>query len=452
MKRVLLLSACALFSLAAAAQVQVKAPNMEALKKSIEKSNTDIANPKKMANPKTWVARAEMFMDVYDKSTLGATQGMNKMIFATLTKEKKTETVADKSYEVLVLPSIELYFEETGALAFWKETKKAVESPLSEAKAAFDKAIELDVKKSQSKKIKEGLEQLALKNRTEGVNAYSQLDHKTAQKFFMESVDANANPLVGKLDSLIAYYVGLMALMDDVNDYDNAIKYLNICVENSYFENGDVYLRLAIAYKGKKDKAQEEKMLVDGFLKFPKNQSILIELINMYLGSGDDATKVLPFLHKAQENEPANATLYFAEATLYEKLAASDSLNRAEFTGKAEGIYKKTIEMDAKNYNAYYNLGALYYNKGVECGKQANAIKDWKDPKIKELEDQANVEFKRALEPFIKAHEVQPNDKSALETIKNIYYRFRNESPEMMEKYNTYNEKFQQLEGAAAQQ
>ncbi len=440
MKRLLLLSVCAMFSLAVAAQVQVKVPSFEGLQKDITKSNEDIANPKKEANPKTWITRAETLVGVYDKSIMGATQGMHKTIFATLTKSKKTETIGEKTYDVLIFPTLEMYFEETGGLACWKETKQVVEDPLLKAFDAYKKALELDTKGANTKKIGQGLEQLALKDRAEGINRYTLQDYKGAQQYFMAAIQAGMHPLVGKLDSLIAYYAGLMSLMDDVKDYDNAITYFTICADNSYYEEGDVQLRLAKAYEVKGDKAKQEQVLAEGFMKFPKNQGILIELINMYLSAGDDATKVLPYLHKAQENEPTNSTLLFAEATLYEKLGKMDD---------AERMYLKTIEVDPASYNAYYNLGALYYNKAVECIKQSNAIKDWKDPKIKELDAQAAVEFKKAIEPFIKAHELQPNDKYSLENVKNIYSRFRGESKEMDAKYKEYEAKLDALLNAA---
>jgi len=440
MKRLLLLSTSVLLSLAAAAQAQqIKLPNFEAMQKDVEKSNADIANPKKMDNPKTWVSRGEMFMSIYDKSTIGASTGTPMAVFATLKGEKKQTKIGDNSYQTLVLPNIEMYFNQGSLLACWKETKTVVDDALSQALASYLKAVELDAKGGSTKQIKQGLEQLARKNRAEGANAYALRDYKTAQKRFMESVQASRHPLVGQLDSVIAYYAGLMSLMDDVKDYGNAITYMKLCIDNEYYEDGDVYLRLAKAHELLGSKEAQEKALVDGFMKFPKNQSILIELINMYLTSGDDPTKVLPYLHQAQENEPTNSTLFFAEATLYEKLGKMDD---------AERLYLKAIEVAPTSYNPYYNLGALYYNRGVEYVKQASAIKDWRDPKINELEDQANAEFKRALAPFVKAHELQPNDKFALETVKNIYFRFRNESAEMMDKYNEYNEKFKQMQDA----
>ena len=428
---------CAALVQTAAAQEtqQIKLPNFDALQKDVDKSNADIANPKKADNPKTWVSRGDMLTGVYDKSVMGAMPNTPTAIFDKLKPEKKETKIGSTTYQTLVFPNIELYFDQN-QLICWRETKTVVEYPLTRAWEAYLKAVALDAKGGSAKQVKLGLEKLAQKMRAEGVNHYTLQDYKTAQKYFMESVQAATHPLVGRLDSVIAYYAGLMSLMESVSDYDNAVTYFQLCIDNSYYEDGDVFLRIAKAYELKGSKEAQEKYLIDGFMKFPKNQSILIELINMYLTAGDEATKVLPFLHQAQENEPGNGTLFFAEATLYEKLGSM---------GDAERLYLKAIEVTPTSYNAYYNLGALYYNRGVEYVKQASAIKDWRDPKIKELEDQANVEFKRALEPFVTAHELQPNDKTALETVKNIYFRFRNESDEMMGKYNEYNEKFKQL-------
>jgi tetratricopeptide (TPR) repeat protein len=178
-------------------------------------------------------------------------------------------------------------------------------------------------------------------------------------------------------------------------------------------------------------------MLMTGFSKFPRSQSVLIELINLKLNAGKDPLEVIPFLKQAQANEPGNATLYFAEATLYEKLKMIDS---------AENIYKRTIIIDPTNFNAYYNLGALYFNRGVELNKERMEIKKDFD-KIKAIKLQEDVEFKRSLEPFLKAHEINPTDKYALENIKTIYFRFRDESPEMMDNFTKYDEEYKKLTG-----
>ncbi|MDR3187604.1 MAG: hypothetical protein LBT94_00245 [Prevotellaceae bacterium] len=443
MKKFFILTICAIISFGAVAQVQIKAPDLESLKKEVAKSNADTANPKKKDQPKTWVQRAGKLVSVHEKATMGANRGMHKAIFATLTKEAKAETVGGVEYEVLVFPTIDFYFDKnSGTLVLWKEKETATERPLSQAYASYLKAVELDVKGAQTKKIKEGLTSLSGKLREEGLIAYIGDNYKLAQQYFMEAVEAMLHPVVGgSLDTVLAsfaFYAGVVSLDESVSDYDNAIRYMKLCIDNAFFEDGSVYSYLAKAQAAKGDTTAQEQTLSEGFVKFPSNQAILIELINLYLSAGENEDKVIAYLKKAQENEPTNATLYFAEATLYEKLKRFDD---------AERLYLKTVEVDSASYNGYYNLGALYYNRAVEYIKEAQEIKDWKDPKIKELEKQANDEFKRSLAPFKKAHELQPNDKYALENVKNIYFRFRDESKEMMDLYNLYNEKYTKLQG-----
>ncbi|MGL5912572.1 MAG: tetratricopeptide repeat protein [Bacteroidales bacterium] len=438
MKKQFLLFVSVLFATITIAQVQISLANLQSLRKNIAKHKEKTVNPKKETNPKTWISYAETLAEAYDKSRMGVMPGMHKSIFMTLKKEIKKQTVDGKEYEIFVFPNIEIYFTETGALFAWKETEVVVENILTQSYEAYLKAQTLDEKGSQQKKIAKGLQSLAAKLSNEGINAYSLLDLKVAQKNFMKTVDISMHPFINKIDTVMAYYALVMSVNDSLKDYDNAVRYGKMCMDNAYFDGGTVHLSLAKAYAAKKDSTMQEKVLQEAFVKFPKNQNILIELINMYLASGDDARKVIPFLKQAQVNEPNNSTLFFAEATLYEQLKMFED---------AERMYKKTMEIDSTNYNAYYNLGALYYNKAVEHIQEANGIKDWQSPKIKELEELANAQFKKALPNFEKAHLLQPKDKYSLENVKNIYFRFRNDSPEMSEAFEKYNDKLKQLEG-----
>ncbi|MGL4363645.1 MAG: tetratricopeptide repeat protein, partial [Bacteroidales bacterium] len=337
-----------LFATITMAQVQISVANLESLRKNIAKSNENITNPKKAINPKTWISHAETLLSVYEKSHMGITQGMHKSLFITIAKNKKTETLDGKEYEVFIFPNIDLYFESNGTLFAWKEKEPVAEDILMQIYSAYLKAQTLDEKNTQQKKIAKGLQGIAAKFSSEGINAYSLHDFKTAQRNFMQTVDVNMHPFVAKVDTVMAYYVLVLSVTDSLKDYDNAIRYGKICVENQYFDEGTVQVTLAKAYSEKKDSIMQEKILQEAFAKFPKNQSVLIELINMYLNAGDDARKVVPFLKQAQVNEPTNATLLFAEATLYEKLKMLDD---------AERMYLQTLKVDSASYNACYNLG-----------------------------------------------------------------------------------------------
>ncbi|MDR3328512.1 MAG: hypothetical protein LBS63_00180 [Prevotellaceae bacterium] len=443
MKRFFTLSVCCAAVTFAAQAQEIKVPDIESLRKDVVKLNADTANPKKKESPKTWIARGEKLVKVYDKATMSAAPNMHKAIFSALTKNTASEKVADQQYDVLVFPSIKLYFDSLGVLAFWKETTSAVDQPLSQAYASYLRAIALDAQGKQAKKEKEALSDLAAKLRAEGANAYAGGSLKLAQRYFVEAVEAARHPLVGRLDTSVAYYAGLMSLTAEALNYEDAIRYFKLCIDNSYTADGSIYSSIAKAYEGVGDSVSRKQALLDGFAKFPSNQAILIELINLYMSSGEDPIRIIDLLKRAQELEPSNATLYFAEGMLYEKLKMPED---------AERIYLKTVEVDSSNYNAYYNIGALYYNKAVEYTKELTEIKDYKSPKIKELKGKVNDELKRALRPFVRAYELQPNDKFALENIKNIYYHFSGESKEMADKFKEYNEKLMQLQGTAEAQ
>ena len=47
----------------------------------------------------------------------------------------------------------------------------------------------------------------------------------------------------------------------------------------------------------------------------------------------------------------------------------------------------------------------------------------------------ANVEFKKSLPYMENALKINPASKEVMDALKNIYFRFRNESPEMSAKY-----------------
>ena len=82
-------------------------------------------------------------------------------------------------------------------------------------------------------------------------------------------------------------------------------------------------------------------------------------------------------------------------------------------------------------FNAYYNLGALYYNKGVQQVEVANAVPASENAKYLAETKKADYWFSLALPFMEKCNELQANDKMVLESLKNLYYRLK-----QMDKYN----------------
>ena len=86
---------------------------------------------------------------------------------------------------------------------------------------------------------------------------------------------------------------------------------------------------------------------------------------------------------------------------------------------KSADAYKKAIALDAAYMDAYFNLGALYYNEAAELNNIANKIEDaalYEAEKVK-----ADEMFKAAVPQLAKANELAPEDITTLKILKNIY-------------------------------
>lgn len=513
------------------------AGELESYKAKLEKSDQEVANEKKAANPKTWLRRAELLLEIAEAPTKGLWTNMTKaeaqLMGASKPLSVTQEEIADVKYEVWSFHACAMYFEKD-RLAFTKVLNPVVENPLFLALTAVDGAVTADKKGSSLKKILEAYTEINKKLRAVGSNFYASGDNENAFRYFAAAADCFSRPIVGNVDTQMTYYAGFTAI--NIKKYNEALEYFGKAHATGYYgenKDGATYMYMARAYSGLKNNEKAEATLLEGFQKFPTNQAIIIDLINHYLTNGENPSKVFPILHKAQANEPGNGSLFFAEGTLYDKLAGdikaripkvaeeisakakerlqyrkeaealtseadllryeSAKLKRAKklkeademlaksnqkaaesdkLYAKADAIakndvpalnqkindilaeaeqmvdsaiklYKKSVSINPSLYDAQFNLGALYYNRG-NAAVQASTRLDLKDEAgYKKLIEEADSNYKQALEPLLKAHALQPTERYTIETIKNIYFRFRNNSEEMMAKYKEFNAKSQ---------
>ncbi len=432
MKKIVL-ALCLLLSFPLFAQDKEKAK----LQSKVAKSDTEIADAKKGVQPKTWINRAELFMDVWAAPTGTIMLGMaNKDIKLVLAKEKIQESLSEELggviYEIDVYNDKKLYYSPEGLLAFWQVTGFAVENPLFQALDAYKRAAELDTKGSSAKKIKEGLALLKNNFNTDALSAYTRNDYAEALRNFEGSLACSAHPLIAQTDSVIVYYSGLVARAN--GDNLKAADYFKQAVDMGYVENGDMYALYAEVLMSTGDSVAAQAALGAGMEKFPTNQSIIVGLINLFLQKGEDPKKILPYVHKAQENDAENATLYYAEGLVYEQLGDSDSAAKA---------YVTAIEKDPDNFFANYGLGALYYNEAVKTSQMAADEVD--DKRYEVLMKRFDSQIKQAVPYLEKAYELNPSERAVLESLKTIYFRLREESPEMQQKHDFYNEKLQSM-------
>ena len=420
---VLLFSVLGMGMLNAQTGVQI---NFDQFGNKIEKSNATIQDPKKNAKPDAWIARAELFMDVFDAQIYRAYPGMDMKTFSLLIgkpTEQTQEVVEGITVDKFVMDRAEFYFAN-GSLDHWPVTKPVVENPLEVAYESLIKAIELDASKKKAKPIMEDL--LKLKNYliNEGSSCYSKKDYGCSYKCFSKVVEIGKNPLVNQKDTAIYYYAGLSAQLD--GKFEECIPYYEESIKLGFTSEGSVYFNIFDAYKSLGKADEGAKYLEDGFIKYPKNTNVLFSLISYYIDKGEDPSKILVYIDQAIASEPNNPSLFFAKGTLHDRLGDTD---------EALTSYQKAIEIDPNYFDAYYNIGALFFNVGVKYVEEANKIPAKEIEKYDELMSKANVEFKKSLPYMENALKINPASKEVMDALKNIYFRFRNESPEMSAKY-----------------
>ncbi len=383
------------------------------LQNKLEKSEKDINNPKKSGNPKFWLSRADLMMDIFDVNLqhLGkGAQATNMRLMFGEPKEKKAQTKDGKSYEIHVHENVTITYLD-GVVDSYEETNKLHSDPLPVALEALMSAEELDSDKKLTKKIKVGYDRLKPLFERRGLEAYIKEDYKSAFNSFKSAVDMNLMDINSSvIDTVMIFNAGMTASKAGMDQ--ESIKYYELARTYNYDEPS-LYIYLKNKYFTVSDTIKGVEVLRDGFEKFPGSNEIVIELINYYL-INDQADEALEYIRIGQEKDPSNVSLVFAEGTLYDK--------KGEFE-KAIEVYKKCTEIQPEFFNGYYNLGVVYYNMAQKVYDNASNIRD--DNEYKAEMKKGDETLVKAIAPMEKCHELNPAEVNVLEVLKSIYYRLK---------------------------
>jgi tetratricopeptide (TPR) repeat protein len=311
--------------------------------------------------------------------------------------------------------------------------KKLSADPLTVAYDSYMKALQLDDKDRFSKSVKIKLTLLIGDLTNQAVAGFNEEAYEKAMTSFEQIMAIEQLPVYkaddpNAVDTVIIFNAGLAAY--NAQKYDKAIQYYKEAAKYKY-NGAKTYSLIANSYFQKKDTVGALQVLQDGLKEYSDNGILLVEVINVYLNANkiDDAMK---YLDIAIAQDPKNASYFFAQGTLYDKLQKPD---------EAANSYLKAIEYKEDYFDAYYNLGALYYNKGVKQVDVANLVPSNQPEKYEIEKDKADVEFKKAIPYMEKAHEINPTDKFTLESLKTLYYRLK-----MLDKHAEIIEKMKSIQ------
>ena len=228
-------------------------------------------------------------------------------------------------------------------------------------------------------------------------------------------------------DTTAWMYTGYAA--NQINDIELALKNFNYLAENNMADE-NVHRNIIYTYRAVvKDTAKAIAAAERAREHFPESPELKQDEITLLIVS-NNVEEAKDKILAAIENNPEDHILYYEMGYIYD---ASDEID------EAIKWYKKSLEKNPEYFDALYNLGVDYYNKGADIlhGAQEMDLETYKK-EGKKVEQQANEIFKEALPYFERAHEVNPEDVGTLQTLQTLY--------SLMKNYDKVNEVQEKLE------
>lgn len=163
MKRILMLAAAAVCLCGPSLSAQQVTINEKSLLNKIERSDADIANPKKSGKAATWIHRGEIFYEAATAVSKHLYDGIDVVTLTTLFGEPTAAEVVElngKVYTKGIFPYMDIYLDELAIPVSWTMTKEIYPGALQKSVEAYEKAYELDGSNQKTaEKVNEGLKQ-----------------------------------------------------------------------------------------------------------------------------------------------------------------------------------------------------------------------------------------------------------------------------------------------------
>ena len=284
---------------------------------------------------------------------------------------------------------------------------------LVRAKESYFKAQELDARGSYKSEIQVGLGQVQMAASNAGIGNYNSGNYASAGVFF--DLGAEIARAFDATDTMAVYNSALC--YEKAGEVDLAIDRYRACADIQY-QVPNVFLFISNLYRENGRDAEALQTLAEARAMYPREQSLIIEELNIYL-SNEEFDKAKENLALAAEQDPTNEILWFSLGSVLDNLGNVD---------EAIDAYKKALEIKADYFDANYNLGALYFNQAVQGINEANDM--WK-PRMtksesqnqKQIEDDAKALFMTAKPYLEAAHLADEDDLETMRSLRDIYAR-----------------------------
>jgi Flp pilus assembly protein TadD len=273
---------------------------------------------------------------------------------------------------------------------------------------ALNQVNKLDKFKDNSSLTKAAIYNINAKKQEEGNRAFNKNDFVTAFDLLKQVSDYLPT------DTTLAINVGLCA--QNIKDYNEALNYFNRAKDNGV-KNPLVYQNIASIYASKFESNLAIKTLEEGLILNQNHPFLLNDYINQLLDN-EKYDKAIKIIETSVAVDKRSKLLLF----LYGYLQQSQLKNNTN----AEFAYKKALDQDQSYFDALYQLGIVYVNYANDALKEKNKQK-------------FNSYINRAEFTFLRAHEINQNDRNTIKLLIEIYTR-KNRLDKVQELKRKFNE------------
>ena len=341
------------------------------LDKAKEYIDPAILDPSTMSDAKTWLYRGNIYLDIH--------------------RSVKPE------YKALAPDALQIAYE------------------------SYKKATELDVKKDYQPQIMVSMLSISEQLYNSGATLFQASEFSKAATDFEKAISVSQT--MSTIDTMAIY--GAALSYEGAKEYTKSASFYEQLV-NLKVKNPLIYSSLCANYSELKQADKAEAILEQGRKLYPADFNLIIAQSNLYLQQ-NNPPKALASLTLAREKDPNNKSIIFAIGVTYDMLRSDTTKTVQERQisfDKAVLAYKDAIAIDSNYFDAVFNLGALYFNKGGDIINEANKL-PLGDKTYDVLVVQGNDHLRMSLPYLEKASRMHPEDTNALVSLKEIYTRLQ---------------------------
>ena len=324
-----------------------------------------------------------------------------------------------------------------------EEYKQLSENPIIVADEAMQKVIELDTDNNFILQIQPIMLYLSELTFNLGALAYEREAWSESSDHFLRAYEIGLS--LDAIDTTTYYYAGLTA--EIARNFPRAYKIYSELEEMNYDEP-ILYSSLSNVAMALGDTTKSAEYALRGRELYPENLDLIFAEANIHIFTGD-TDRARDVLDLAIEKDPENPNLYFAFGANYDKMAQDTTYTEEEREfafREATKAYEKAIELNPDYFDAVYNLGVLYFNRGIKFYEEADErVRQTHDFAQYEKDEQQFKEIWLQAQPYLERSkemidESDPNFQVVILSLVELYARTN--QPEKMEEIDELYRKY----------